>query len=113
MDQTNWVVIIVAALGSAGLGGVITSAINGIVMARKGIAGREDDRRNDVIQQRDFAIQQIKSAELAADTAEAYADNERIIRIKWQEVAVRLRLQLLNAGIEPKWDLPTESIKLR
>jgi len=97
----NWVALTVAILGSAGLGGIVTSTINGIVMARRGIAGREDQRRNDIIQQRDRAVKD-------ADNAERRADAERLVRIRWQETAARLRLQLIAAGIEPKWALPFE-----
>ena len=53
--DTNLVALLVALLGSAGLGGVITSVLNGIVMARKGISGREDHRKHDIIKQRDDA----------------------------------------------------------
>lgn len=104
----NWVALTVAILGSAGVGGIITSTINGIVMARKGIAGREDQRRNDIVQQRDSALARAIAAERAADVADARADGERVTRIKWQETAARLRLQLITAGIEPQWNLPFE-----
>lgn len=107
MDQ-QWVVIVVAVLGSAGLGGVMTSVINGIVMARRGVAGREDQRRNDIIQQRDHAITRAAEAERAADIADARADAERLTRIRWQETAARTRLQLIAAGLEPAWSLPFE-----
>lgn len=102
----NWVAITVAILGSAGLGGIITSVINGVSMARKGIAGREDERRLDIVVQRDLAWARVEQAERAESAADKRADLERISRIKWQEAAVRLRFQLLAAGLEPKGKLP-------
>jgi hypothetical protein len=104
----NLVALLVALLGSAGVGGVVTSIINGVVMARKGISGREDKRRDDIIAQRDLAWQRANEAEAGERAADERADLERARRIQWQEQAVRQRLQLLMAGIEPLGNLPDE-----
>lgn len=95
------VALLVALLGSAGVGGVITSIVNGIIMARKGVSGREDRRKTDIIKQRDDAWARMKQAEAAERAAEDRADHERALRISWQEHAARLRFQLIAAGIEP------------
>lgn len=92
---------LVAILGSGGLGAVTTSVINSIMMARKGIATREGDRRDDIIKARDFAWARMAQAEADADEQERRADAERTKRIQWEEHAARLRIQLINAGHEP------------
>lgn len=104
--ELNWIAITVAILGSAGLGGVVTSIINGITLHKTGVAGREDDRRRDITVDRDFAWAKVEAAERAAEAADTRADRERELRIGWQETAARLRRQLINAGLEPVNDKP-------
>ena len=106
MGDTNLIAILVAVLGSGGLGAVITAVVNSIQMARKGVAAHEDQRRDDIIKQRDAAWARAAVAEREADAEEARADRERAARIDWQEHAARLRLQLIRAGIEPTSTAP-------
>jgi Sec-independent protein translocase protein TatA len=101
MADVNLVAILVAVLGSGGLGAVVTSVLNSIRMARRGVSGREDKRRDDIIKQRDEAWARARQAEADADREEARADRERGRRIRWMELAARYRLQLISAGIEP------------
>lgn len=112
MDDT-FVVILVALLGSTGLAGVITSIVNGISLARKGVAGKEDTRKLDIIKQRDDAWSRMEQAEDGERAADARADRERERRIAWQEQTARLRLQLIMAGIEPDGDLPAEDTETK
>lgn len=108
MDANLIVLIIVAVLGSGGIGAVISSITRSVRMARSGISGREAQRQNDIIAQRDIAWVRVKLAEEAADAAEAIADVERRYRIAWMEHATRLRIQLILAHLEPLEDPPAE-----
>ena len=108
MGDVNLVAILVAILGSGGLGAVASSIVNSIQMARKGVSGREDARRDDIIKQRDLAWARATQAEADADKEEARADRERAFRIRLQEHASRLRRQLISAGIEPAEHAPKE-----
>ena len=110
MGDPNLIAILVAVLGSGGLGAVITSIVTSVQMARKGMAAHEDQRRDDIIKQRDAAWARAAKAELEADAEEARADRERASRIEWQEHAARLRLQLIRAGIEPASTAPHRTI---
>lgn len=105
----NTIPLIVAILGSGGLGSVVTSVIHSIAMARKGIAGKEEDRRTDIVKARDFAWARMAQAEADADAQERRADEERAKRIRWEEHAARLRLQLIRADIEPAEPTPEEN----
>lgn len=109
MEDVNYVVILVTVIGSGGLGAVITSIVNSIVLARNGVSGREDKRRDDIVQQRDLAWTRARQAEEDADRAESRADSERALRIQWQELAVRSRLQLINGGVEPSGQWPLDN----
>ncbi|WNO28737.1 hypothetical protein SEA_FLAMETHROWER_22 [Microbacterium phage FlameThrower] len=111
MGDVNLVAILVAVLGSGGLGAVITAIVNSVQMARKGVAAHEDQRREDIVKQRDLAWARAAQAEHDADEEEARADRERIARIRWQEHAARLRLQLIKAGIEPADTAPIDTNK--
>lgn len=108
MGDINLVAILVAVLGSGGLGAVITAVVNSIAMARKGVAAHEDQRREDIVKQRDVAWARVAQAEADADAEEARADRERRFRIRLQEHAARLRRQLISAGIEPAEKAPKE-----
>lgn len=111
MGDVNLVAILVAVLGSGGLGAVITSVVNSIQLARAGVSGKEDKRREDIIKQRDAAWARAAQAEAEADREEARADREREHRIALQEHAARLRMQLLKAGIEPVERAPRSNQK--
>ncbi|QJD53433.1 hypothetical protein QDW38_gp24 [Microbacterium phage Lynlen] len=101
MSEATLVALIVAALGSGGITAVVTSIINSIRAARRGVAVREDQRKEDIVRARDEAIASAIKARAEADASDRLADRERIRRIKWQEHAARQRVKLLAAGIEP------------
>jgi len=94
MGDANLVAVLVAILGSGGLTAVVTSIINSIRAAKRGVAVREDNRKEDIVKARNEAIK-------AADEADRVADEERARRIRWMEHAARQRVRLINAGIEP------------
>lgn len=99
------VALLVVLLGSAGVGGVVSSVVNAIMMARRGVSGKEDKRKLDIIRQRDEAWLRAAEAEAAELAANVREDAERDLRIMWQEHAVRMRLQLIAAGLEPAGDI--------
>lgn len=99
--DTNWVAIVVGFLASSTFGVILKMVYDGVVMHRAGVSGREDKRRNDIVAQRDYAIQRMEKAEAEADREEQRADRERDRRIRWQEETARLRLLLIAAGLNP------------
>lgn len=101
MSDASLVAILVAVLSSGALTAIVTSIITSIKAARRGVAVREDQRKEDIVRARDEAIHALAVAKAEADTADSRADKERIRRIKWQEHAARQRVKLLAAGIEP------------
>ncbi len=111
MGDVNMIAVLVAILGSGGIGAVVTSIVNSVQMARKGIAGKEDQRRDDLVKQRDLAWARATQAEADAAAEEARADRERVARIRWMEHAARLRLQLLKMGVEPTDTAPIDREK--
>ncbi len=106
--ETNWVPLLVAVLGAGGIGAAIREIIGVIALARKGVSGKEQKRRDDIIAQRDYAIAQMEAARREADQADQRADEERDERIRWREYAAQLRMRLIFAGSEPG-DWPTET----
>lgn len=99
--ELNWIAIIVGLLGAGGIGAAVREIASVIDLARKGMSGKEDRRRADIIAQRDHALEQMAEAEAGERAAEARADVEATARREWQELAARYRLQLVMAGIEP------------
>lgn len=95
------VALIVALLGAGGLSGVVVEIIKNVKLHRQGVPGKEEDRREDIIRQRDEALAHTRLAEAAERAEEARADEERTQRIRWQEETARLRLKLINAGHDP------------
>lgn len=100
MDPTL-ITVLVAVLSSGALTAVVTSIASSIKMHRKGVAGREDKRQEDIVKQRDAAYERATMAEAAERAEEARADAERERRIRWQEESARLRIQLILAGKDP------------
>ena len=105
----NWVAIIVAVLGAGGIGAAIREIASVISLARKGVSGREDKRRLDIIEQRDHALALKERAEELQAEAEAgeaaandRADRERQARIRYQEeLAKHRRAIILDYGGNP------------
>lgn len=101
MENVNLVAVVVTVVTSAGFGAVIKSIVDGIVMHRSGVSGREDRRRTDIIAQRDHADLLRKEAEAGERAADARADGERVRRIAWMEHAAKQRWRLAENGIDP------------
>lgn len=99
--ELNWVAIIVAVLGAGGVGAAIREIASVVSLARKGVSGKEDKRRVDIIAQRDHALTMQAEAEVAERVADARADRERAERLHWQEVAARLRRLIIEQGGDP------------
>lgn len=99
--ELNWVAILVAVLGAGGIGAAIREIASVVSLARQGVSGKEDKRRSDIIAQRDHALQLQAEAEDAERVADARADAEAAHRRHWEEVAARLRRQLIELGAEP------------
>ncbi|MDF2578483.1 MAG: hypothetical protein K0S49_62, partial [Microbacterium sp.] len=79
-----------------------------ISLARKGVSGKEDKRRDDIMAQRDHAIRMQEEAEAGeraadarADAAERARDAERNQRRIAQEELMQARLRLRENGIDP------------
>lgn len=101
MENVNWIAVLVALLGAGGLGAAVREVLGAISLARKGISGREQQRRDDIVAQRDRAIAD-------AEAADARADRERELRIIWRERAALFRLEVIRAGQTPS-DWPEEN----
>lgn len=101
MGDINIVALVVAVVGAGGIGVAIREIVGVVTLARNGMSGKEDKRRNDIVAQRDLAIQQAKEAKKEADAADARADREADSRRRYQEAHARLRRRLIEQGIEP------------
>lgn len=101
MADMNWVAILVAVLGAGGIGAAVREIVGVITLARKGVSGKEDKRREDIIAQRDYALAQMKEAHLEADAHEARADREAAARRRWQEECAKLRRLAIENGRDP------------
>lgn len=99
--EFNWVALLVSVVGAGGLGAAAREIAGVISLARKGVSGKEDRRRSDIIAQRDHALEKQAEAEAGERAAEARADKEAELRRKWQEEAARLRVQIISAGGDP------------
>lgn len=94
MEKASLVTIIVAVLGAGGLGAFAREIADIISKVRRGVSTRESNRKNDIIGQRDAAIER-------ANAEQARADHERALRIAWQLHAGSLSYQLSSSGIAP------------
>lgn len=99
--ELNWVAILVAVLGAGGIGAAIREIASVISLAKKGVSGREDKRRVDIIAQRDHALAMQAEAEAGERAADARADAEASQRRQWQEEAARLRRTIITIGGDP------------
>lgn len=108
MPELNWVAVLVAVVGAGGIGAAIREIASVISLARKGVSGKEDKRRVDIISQRDHALALQAEAEAGERAADARADRERDRRIAWQEHAAQLRWQMRSQGIDPGSHPPIE-----
>lgn len=97
MSTTNYLPLVVASIGSGGIGAFVMSIITGIGKLQRGVSARESKRRIDIVQQRDEAITREDEQRARADAADSRARGAI-------EYAARCRIQLINAGIEPGED---------
>lgn len=111
--ELNWVAIIVAILGAGGIGAAVREIASVVSLARKGVSGKEDKRRVDIIAQRDHALTLQAEAEAGERAADARADHESEQRRHWQEEVARLRRRMIERGDDPgpwpNFDTPTPS----
>lgn len=106
MADFNWVALVVGIVGAGGIGAAAREIVNAFTLASRGVSGREDKRRGDIIAARDWAILQAREAERAKDAAEAELDRERRSRQFYQEQLAVLRRALIDRGGDPG-DWPT------
>jgi len=101
VNDFNWVAVLVGLIGAGGIGAAVREIASVFSLARKGVSGREDKRRIDIITQRDHALAMQAEAEAGERAADARADRERDRRIALQEHAARMRRRLIENGVEP------------
>ena len=109
MGDINWIAIIVAVLGAGGIGAALRELAGVITLARKGVSGREDKRRDDIVAQRDFALAERDAAKQDARDAEDREDAERARRIRWQNYAGQVEYLAHYAGIRIDIDRPDDT----
>lgn len=56
LDDVNLVALIVAVLGAGGIGATTREIVSALSKVFTGMSGREEARKNDIIEQRDLAI---------------------------------------------------------
>lgn len=94
MSSHDLVLLIVACLGSGGLGVFAKDIFSGVGKLRRGVSARETKRRIDIVQQRDEAIDREDEQRARADLSDIRARNA-------VELVARLRIQLITNGLEP------------
>lgn len=94
MESFNLVAFVVAVLGAGGIGAAIREVVSVITLARAGVSGKEQKRKDDLVAQRDRAVAE-------AEAADARADAEAARRRLLQESLARERRRLIESGIEP------------
>jgi len=94
VENASLVTIIVAVLGAGGLGAFAREIADIVSKVRRGVSTRETNRKNDIIGQRDAALER-------ANAEQARADRERALRIAWQVHAGTLSYRLRSSGITP------------
>lgn len=98
----NWVAILVAVLGAGGIGAAIREIASVVSLARKGVSGKEDRRRDDLVAQRDHALELMRAAEREKDDADARADHAESVKRRALEELARARRRLVEEhGADP------------
>lgn len=104
MDEFNWVPVVVAAIGSGGIGAAGRELVTMIKLSREGISGREDKRRTDIFNERDYALAQLEIERRRNELLNMRADIERENRRRAMEAYLDLRMwHVLN---NPQAQLP-------
>lgn len=101
MADMNWIATLVGVLFAGGIGATIREIVGVITLARKGVSGKEQKRRDDIVAQRDYALAQMHEAQKEADLHEARADAEARARRQWQEQVAKMRRLAIEAGTDP------------
>ncbi len=105
--ELNWVAILVTVLGAGGIGATAREIVNAVTLASRGVSGREDRRRGDIIASRDWALLRAKEADQARAEIEEELERERRRRQFYQEQLAVLRRVLIDRGGDPG-DWPIE-----
>lgn len=87
--------LVTAVLLGLGGGAGIAKFIDSVLKVRSGMSARENQRKVDIVQQRDQAIAR-------EEKAWRLVDDEAKKRRQEQEYSARLRRQLIENGIEPE-----------
>lgn len=93
-ENVSPVALIVAAIGAGGLGVFFRDLVDVFLKLRDGLSAREKNRKIDIVQQRDQALQR---EQIAWKERDAEATKRR----QMQEHASLLRRLLIEAGITP------------
>lgn len=94
MEDFSLTTVLVAVLGAGGLGVFVREIFAGLAKMRSGVSARENDRRTDLVKRAERA----ERGELAA-----IERAERETRNRWsiEEHAMRMRMLLIQNGIDP------------
>lgn len=101
MIQIDLVPLLIAIVGSGGVGAAGAKLIDGLLKIRAGMSAREATRSHDIVQQRDEALSREARAWRLLDEADT---KRRAV----QEEAARLRRVCIVNGIEPGPELEFE-----
>lgn len=101
MNDINWIVTLVGVLFAGGIGATVREIVGVVTLARKGVSGKEQKRRDDIVAQRDYALSQMKEAQAEANAHELRADREAAARRRWQEEHAKLRRRSIEDGRDP------------
>ena len=105
MEDSNWVPIVVAAIGSGGIGAAGRELFTMVKLSREGVSGREDKRRADILTERDYAIAQLEMERRRNTLLAERADIERENRRRAVEAYINLRMW--HAMNSPGVELPS------
>lgn len=90
--ELNWTTLLVAAIGSGGVGAMGSSIFSGVRKLRAGVALKESTRKNDLVAQRDRAIADARQADAERDAADR--NRRRVEEYSSQLVRVLIELGL-------------------
>ncbi|PWC05419.1 hypothetical protein [Agromyces badenianii] len=111
LENVNVIALIVALVGTAGIGATFRDVVSVIAKVREGVSAKESTRKADLVAQREAALDREQRAITLADQADLRADAEAARRRRTQEYASRLRRQLLESGITPaEWPVLEDTI---
>lgn len=97
----NWIGLIAALGGGAGIALMFERVFNVVGLIKKGVSARESKRKVDIVAARDAAIARADAAEERARVSDLRADAEWSYRRRAMTYAARLSWQLEKSGIEP------------